>query len=494
VQNRLKSRPAYRLLFAAPLALAVLVPASASGDSPVPQIFMPLARGAAFFQPGTSPQAASILWATDGTGAGTRSLGSFLTPSLVGTLPGLAFFLAGSPDEDNSVRLWRTDGRDDGTFPLSPVLEGFIPLESAVLGGRLLVNFCLSPTEVCSLYASDGSAEGTIPLAGVGAVDLTPAPGGVYFFGGDGSGLWRTDGTPQGTRAVRHLRPGWTRLLSVSGSRLFYMTGDESGELWTSDGTARGTTLVRTFSESGHDFIPRNTTFLQPAGDNRVIFVAVRGGSFLPDLWRSDGTPRGTVRLTGFQETSGVKNLRQDQIAVLGKRTLFVADNGVSGSRLWSTRGSLDTTAPLVGCPGDCPELLAGTPLVPVGQRVIFAARDVDHGAELWTSDGTAAGTHLLADLCPGTCDSSPADFTTAAGRIWFRVTLDGIDHLARTDGTPAGTVVLAPIPSADHLDLATDGRRVFFAGTDPLDGPQPWVSDGTPAGTHQVSVLPPPP
>jgi ELWxxDGT repeat protein len=173
-----------------------------------------------------------------------------------------------------------------------------------------------------------------------------------------------------------------------------------------------------------------------------------------------------------------------------------VADNGISGPRLWSTRGSLDTTAPLAGCPGDCPELVAGTPLFPVGKRVIFAARDVDHGAELWTSDGTGAGTRRVTDLCPGPCDSSPAGFTSLAGRIWFRVTLDGADRLARTDGTAAGTAVLASIPTSFDLDLAADatqGRHVFFAGMDTLDGAQPWVTDGTPAGTARVSVLPAP-
>ncbi len=464
----------------------------APGDMPAPKIFMTLPGGSAFFLPGATPEAASILWATDGTDAGTRSLGSFLNPRFFSTLPGLAFFLAGSPGETESDRLWRTDGTQDGTFPLSTAL-GSRPGDPAVVNGKLLTTLCLLSTQDCGLYLLDGSAAGTVRLGGIPAFDLTAAQGNVYFFAVTQSfNLWRTDGTPGGTRAVRHLRNGWTRLLSASGPRLFYMTGDESGELWTSDGTSRGTQLVRTFLESRHEFIPRVTDFLKATGNGTVTFAAARGPNFAADLWRSDGTPRGTVRLTSFQGTSGVKNLRADQIAVLGRSTLFVSDDGVSGSRLWSSRGSLATTAPLVGCPGDCPELLAGTPLVPLGNRVLFAARD-GAGSELWTSDGTAAGTRLLANPCPGGCDAGPAGFTALAGKIWFRVTFGGIDHLARTDGTAAGTAVLASIPAAGRLDLATDGRRVFFAGTDSLDGAQPWVTDGTPAGTRRVSVLPAP-
>jgi ELWxxDGT repeat protein len=454
---------------------------------------MPISGGSAFFLPGATPEAASILWATDGTDAGTRSLGTFVNPRPVSTLPGLAFFLASFPDGTrDSVRLWRTDGTEAGTYSLSPALLDSLP-GSAVVGGRLLLNFCLFEAQECGLYATDGSPAGTVRVAGFGAGELTPALGSAFFFGGPSSlGLWRTDGTPKGPWEIRRLRNGWTRLLSASGSRLFYMTGDEGGELWTSDGTTLGTTLVRTFLESAHDFIPPNTTFLKATGNGTVTFVAARGQYFIADLWRSDGTPRGTVRLTRFQETSGVKNLRADQIAVLGQSTLFVSDDGVSGSRLWSSRGSLATTAPLVGCPGDCPELLAGTPLVPLGSRVLFAARDGE-GFGLWTSDGTPAGTHLLADLCPGGCEAGPTGFTATAGKIWFRVTFGGSDHLARTDGTAAGTVVLAPIPASGSLDLATDGRRVFFAGMDTLDGAQPWVSDGTPAGTARASVLPAP-
>ena len=40
--------------------------------------------------------------------------------------------------------------------------------------------------------------------------------------------------------------------------------------------------------------------------------------------------------------------------------------------------------------------------------RLYFVADDRIHGSELWTSDGTAGGTVLVADLCPGACGSAP--------------------------------------------------------------------------------------
>jgi ELWxxDGT repeat protein len=34
--------------------------------------------------------------------------------------------------------------------------------------------------------------------------------------------------------------------------------------------------------------------------------------------------------------------------------------------------------------------------------RILFSAGDAIHGYELWVTDGTAAGTHLVDDIRPG--------------------------------------------------------------------------------------------
>ena len=47
-------------------------------------------------------------------------------------------------------------------------------------------------------------------------------------------------------------------------------------------------------------------------------------------------------------------------------------------------------------------------------------ASDGINGAELWRSDGTAAGTIMLKDINTGSGDSYPREFTSLGGAVYF--------------------------------------------------------------------------
>ncbi|CAM9518465.1 unnamed protein product, partial [Ectocarpus sp. 8 AP-2014] len=49
-------------------------------------------------------------------------------------------------------------------------------------------------------------------------------------------------------------------------------------------------------------------------------------------------------------------------------------------------------------------------------------ATDAEHGAELWRTDGTGAGTVLVKDIYPGERSGSPTSLTAFGDYLYFQV------------------------------------------------------------------------
>ncbi len=161
-----------------------------------------------------------------------------------------------------------------------------------------------------------------------------------------------------------------------------------------------------------------------------------------------------------------------------------------------------------------------------VGDTLFFGALDPDEEKlGVWTSDGTEAGTQFVTHLVPpgGGNNSVPRVFgavgdraiiraSNQAGYMWSSdgtaggtgllqaadavVLYDDGDTawlggpaLSTTDGTAAGTQLVAPVMSEAFHGAALLNGKLIFAGKD-ADGMEPWVSDGTAAGTFQLADL----
>jgi ELWxxDGT repeat protein len=61
--------------------------------------------------------------------------------------------------------------------------------------------------------------------------------------------------------------------------------------------------------------------------------------------------------------------------------------------------------------------------LTNVNGTLYFRANDGIAGDELWTSDGTEAGTVMVADIAEGSGGSNPDSFTEIAGKLFFVAT-----------------------------------------------------------------------
>jgi ELWxxDGT repeat protein len=486
------------------------------------------------------------LWVSDGTEAATSLLRDinpstdcggmfdFTGPSALANADGALLFSA--TDGVLGRELYRSDGTPTGTVLVKDINDASLRTADAFPSPIGAVNGVLLFTaddgsQTRKLWKSDGSARGT---SLIGAIDAQPGvvANGTLFFGASG-GLWRSDGTKDGTAMVKAI-PSYFFLpfpgaSAVAGDTLFFVAGNS--ELWRSDGTALGTTMVQTLSSSGFGIWPYISS-LTKVGDTLFFIVAQQTSN---ELWRSDGSEAGTIPLRTF--AGNVSDL-----TALNGKLFFSAGNPETGVKLWGSDGTPDGTGSVEDTAFGSTRLSSPLGLIAVNGSLHFVACDAVNGCALWRSDGTTAGTVIVKVLLPdasqvrylsslvlvndvlvfaicadeGACalwrsdDSEPGTFTIAnavpgdvavAGRtLFFTEEVPGTGALLwKSDGTTAGTTRIKVVDSRPpetieerQLNLTPVGEQILFTGYDAATGEEPWVSDGTEAGTRAIrDILP---
>jgi ELWxxDGT repeat protein len=134
--------------------------------------------------------------------------------------------------------------------------------------------------------------------------------------------------------------------------------------------------------------------------------------------------------------------------------------------------------------------------------KAVFAGFDLTGQLNPWVTDGTPAGTSELAmgGLFAGV---ATPDFTVLGGTTLFAgATTGGFGAIGLwvTDGTPAGTSELTvPGQAGGALDdlfvggfdpnFTVLGSKAVFVGVDASVHTNLWVTDGTAAGTREIST-----
>jgi ELWxxDGT repeat protein len=101
-----------------------------------------------------------------------------------------------------------------------------------------------------------------------------------------------------------------------------------------------------------------------------------------------------------------------------------------------------------------------------------FLGNDATYGQELWCTDGTSAGTHLVRDIAPG--NNSPGiERLTVVNNIVYFFANDGVNgvELWRSDGTLSGTHIVADIkkgPDSSIPDYPSTGAIANIGSTLP--------------------------
>ena len=182
-----------------------------------------------------------------------------------------------------------------------------------------------------------------------------------------------------------------------------------------------------------------------------------------------------------------------------------------------------------IGSTGGPPRDARISQSVEMGGVLYFTADDGIHGNELWKSDGTLGGTEMVIDLTPAMCptctnmDSDIRELVAGDSHLFFASTglVDGFPDPVRelyvSDGTESGTEMVIDLfncpTSTGEVTINYEGvnsllvipgssygiqgqDRVVFSGFScsyenwVCFGEEPWISDGTLAGTIEIDNL----
>lgn len=387
----------------------------------------------------------NMIWKSDGTEEGTVPFINFYTYTQDSNPQNFVHFndkLYFKTDPFyTDGGVWFTDGTDAGT---EKIISGSI--YNLVRGDNVL--FFEKDRQ---LWKSGGTAAGTSLVSEIDPGGIVTIGNVAYFSAnsnGLGTELWKSDGTAEGTVLVKDINPGASHsypgsFINVNGTLFFTATGPEGQRVWKSDGTDTGTVLVKDIA--GYSGTEPGSLIRY---DNQLVYAARRAGGKLI-LYRTDGTTNGTGVLTSFGSQSV---LSISTLGVSADRLYFAVRHSSDNLSLYSTDGTFVTLVK------SFTSASAINALVEYQDKTYFLVRSASSSvSDLWVTDGTEAGTLLVA----------PVGSASGNGVVFNDVLYFQGSWLVRSDGTACGTF---PIENTGSLnvrsasDLVVLNDKLLFA------------------------------
>lgn len=338
----------------------------------------------------TFSSAGGEVWRTDGTVAGTLRMksgpvgGKPLHPTAVKN-NGAIFFMSNQADQ--GVQLWSTNGAIAGTSMLK-VIEpsNYFSVQSTASNGTLAYFSLFSTDANAGLYVTDGTVGGTAHLPGPTLVSsLANFNGKALFDGGtmtSPSTLWKSDGTATGTVPVAPASVAGSHprdITTFANLAYYFATPPNHGDaLYVTDGTAAGTHLLYRWAT------PYTAAMQLTVSGPRMFFVAQSASVSTPKLvtWVSDGAANGTHEITN---SPALETFGQNLTDVNG--TLFFE----AKQTLYKIPAGSNTVSQVV------PSSTFSAGGVSASYRGHFYG--MTNGFQtLWISDGAATGTKPVAE------------------------------------------------------------------------------------------------
>lgn len=237
---------------------------------------------------------------------------------------------------------------------------------------------------------------------------------------------------------------------------LAYFSADDGihgNELWVSDGTSAGTKIVKDITPGQSGTQIRNITRFRTG----VIFSTLTS-TRVYEVWVSDGTEAGTKKIYHTGESLYDIFIPALFTAVGNETIYFVA----TGNQLWKTDGTVAGTQMVANFnTADFGYGGAIDNLVSFNGRLFFTLITSNYGAELWSTDGTKQGTGIYKDIFPGFGGSNPIHLTVVNNTLLFFATEDGNAYkLWQTKGDAADIIA---VPQSSGSQIGYTGPGIAF-------------------------------
>lgn len=444
------------------------------------------------------------VWRSDGTASGTRMVAD-LTPgprssktySDVIKIDNAIYFYT---NDSNIVKFYKIE-EGKGIQKIATFNNAARIVEVKIAGGRLF--FVLSDQQYgYELWTMDGNTPRIVkdirPGPSGQVMNLTEFNGILYFTALDsthGYELWRSDGTEAGTFMVRDIRPGeqdsFPSSLTPFAGRLVFAANDgiHGKELWKTDGTELGTSMIRDLNP-GSAGVGDNTygplpvlrnklyfdgtfdklyqmdaglnislvrdidpdkedtcciSFLR-AGANYIFFAAADSKNGTA-LWRSDGTPNGTIIIADPYKNKDPYLYIHD---VVGDHVVFITW-GRPGLVLWLSDGTKNGTRVISRA-----ENIFNA--VGNGQKWFASIGDDTNGTELFVFNSTDSSARLVKKLRIGNASSAPHNLIVQKQSLFFSATDENGPGIWETNGKN-----LRLIDRVDAQRIARTSDAVYF-------------------------------
>jgi ELWxxDGT repeat protein len=412
-------------------------------------------------------------WRTDGTSAGSYRLrtlccGEGSRPLSLEDAGGTLYFNTTNPEG-----FWKTQGTAESTILLEPRFA----TEIEGLNNDMYYRRGDSFGPGSSVWKIDGETGIKTEMSSVGTDPryLTDAVDRLYFAANtplDGPKLWVTNGTPQGTHAIS-TGPSPTYMAALGNKAIF----NSSSQVWVSDGTDAGTQLLLN-TQGGPQYL---------AQFNGNLYFYASVGTLGLELWKTDGTPGGTLLVKDIRQndTEGYELQDLNGGVATNDWFFFAAVDPQGNHGIWKTDGtSAGTTEFIVlePVPQYLPYLIG-----PAGSNVFFI-RIAGSGSEIWVTDGLT--TKKLK-----TIDQQYDYIHAVKDNVIYFITRGGAfspernEEIWRSDGTIEGTYQIN-FQGRPYL-LATSGDYVYVAGRADKEGSELFVIEesASTSSTNDVQI-----